>query len=437
MEARADFVPPYGEGVPITSDYLKTLLARLNIVHGVKYESIEKAALAANLSKRAQTNILIAEGTPSVPAAPAYFAKNKLLGGARPAAKDDEQTDYRTFSPFVIVQKGQVLAEIVPEVVGRPGINVHGEEMPFETQTFPVLHTGENTYTDDTRYYAAIDGQLIEKNGVLSVENRLVIRGDVNYTTGNIDFPGDVELNGLVADGFKIHSGGNLLAKQTLNATDVVAKGDIEVRGGIIGRGQATLKAGGEIRARFVENCKIAARGNIAIDMEILNASIYTMGKLIVGERGFIMGADIYAVHGMQCAKIGRTAGKASKIHVGVDFTVQKEIDKTINRIRPLNVKLEKLKTLIAADENVLGSRRQKMFALRDTLDTEIRRLQAVIDRLQTRVVVDENATVTIYGEISQGTLVEICQIALIIDRPLRRVTFSLDKARGKILQTM
>jgi uncharacterized protein (DUF342 family) len=436
MEARADFMPPYGEGAPITSDYLKTLLARFNIVHGVRYEELEKAALAVNLSKRAQTNVLIAEGTPSIPACPAYFVKNKHLDNALPAAEDGRQTDYRKFSPFVIVKKGQILAEIVPEVIGQPGKNVHGEEAPFETQTPHVLQCGENTSTDGTYFYAAIDGQLIEKNGVLSVSNKLVIPGDVNYTTGNINFPGDVEINGSVADGFKVYVDGNLLAKQTLNATDVVVKGSLEVRGGIIGRGQATIKVGGEIKVRFVENCKIAAWGNITIDTEILNASIYTMGKLNVGDRGFIMGADIYAVHGMRCAKIGRTMGKACKIHVGVDFTVQKEIDKNINRLRPLNAKLDKLKTLISVSEDITSARGKTMIELRNKLDAEIKRLSAVIDHLQTRVVVDEKASVEVYGEISQGTLIEICQIALIIDKPLQRITLKLDKARGKIVQT-
>jgi uncharacterized protein (DUF342 family) len=436
QEARADFFPPYGEGIPITSDYLKTVLTRFNIVHGIKYQEMEKAALAANLSKRTQANILIAEGTPPVPACPAYFVKNKQLGNIRPVTEESKRADYRRFSPFIIVKKGQILAEIVPEVIGRPGKNVHGEETPFETLTQPSLQPGENAYTDGTYIYAAIDGQLIEKNGVLSVSGKLIIQGEVNYTTGNINFPGDVELNGSVADGFKVYVGGNLLAKQTLNATDIVVKGHLEVRGGLIGRGQATVKAGGEIKARFVENCKIAAWGNITIDTEILNASVYTMGMLSVGDRGFIMGAEIYAVHGMRCAKIGRTAGRACKIHAGVDFTVQKAIDKTINQLRPLGVKLDKLKMLVSASEDVTGSRYQKMIELRNKLDAEIRRLQAVIEDLHTRVVVDEKAAVTVYGEISQGTLVEIGQIALIIDKPLQRVTFKLDKARGKIVQS-
>jgi tRNA(Phe) wybutosine-synthesizing methylase Tyw3 len=137
----------------------------------------------------------------------------------------------------------------------------------------------------------------------------------------------------------------------------------------------------------------------------------------------------------MRCAKIGKTAGKACKIHVGIDFTIQKEIDKHTDMRRVFAVKLEKLKELISAANDITGERYKKMIELRNRLDTEIRRLSAIIDRLQSRVIVDENARVTVNGEISQGTLIEICQVALFVDTPMRHVTLKLDKTQGRIVQ--
>jgi uncharacterized protein (DUF342 family) len=435
MEARADFIPAYGKGMPITSDYVNTLLSRLNIVYGVLHEEIEKTALAVNLSKTPQTNVLIAQGIPPVPACPAHFAKTENLGNARPVAGERESADYRKFSPFVIVKKGQVLAAFVPETEGRPGKTVHGTEIPFASVPPPKWEPGANTRTDGQYIYASIAGRLLDRDGVISVSDTLVIRDGVNYNTGDISFPGNVEISGAVADGFKIHAGGNLLVTQTLNASDVVARGNIEVLGGIIGRGQATLKAGGEIKARFVENCKIAARGDISVSAEILNASVYTMGTLRVGNRGVIIGVDIYAVHGMTCAKIGKTAGRACKIHVGVDFTVQREIDQKTNQLRMYNAKFDQLKMLISAADNTTGDRYKSMIEMRNKLDAEIKRLSAIIDDLRTRVIVDKNAAVTVTREISQGTLVEICQVALFVDAPLQRVTLKFDKTLGKIIQ--
>jgi uncharacterized protein (DUF342 family) len=436
MEAWADFLPPYGGGVPITGDYIKTLLLRLNIVYDIRHEDIEKAALAANLSKRSRTKVLIAEGMPPVPACPAYYLKNKYLENAPPAASDKEQADYRKFSPFVIVKKGQILARMIPETVGKPGTNVHGEAIPYGQRTPLNLLPGENTYCEGDYMYASVAGQLLDQNGVISVSNTLVIKGDVNYATGNIHFPGDVQINGSAADGFKVYAGGNLLITQTFNATDVISKGNTEVRGGIIGRGQATVKAGGELKAKFIENCRVAARGNITVSAEILNSSVYTMGMLNVSDRGLIMGVEVYALHGMKCAKIGKTAGNACKIHVGIDFAIQKEIEKAVTQLRLFNVKLEKLKALISAAGNTSGERYKKMIELRNSLDAEIGRLSAVIDSLQAKVIVDENAMVVVQDEISPGTLIEICQVALFVDKTLRRVILRLDKAQGKIVST-
>jgi SMC interacting uncharacterized protein involved in chromosome segregation len=137
----------------------------------------------------------------------------------------------------------------------------------------------------------------------------------------------------------------------------------------------------------------------------------------------------------MKCAKIGKTAGKSCKIHVGIDFTVQREIDKNTNQLRLYNVKFEKLKTLISTAEDVDGERYKKLIELRNKLDAEIQRVAALIDKLQTKVVIDERAAVTVTGEISQGTLIEICQVALFIDKPLRRATLRFDKSLGKIVQ--
>jgi uncharacterized protein (DUF342 family) len=184
-----------------------------------------------------------------------------------------------------------------------------------------------------------------------------------------------------------------------------------------------------------LENVKLAVRGDINIVSEVLNSSIYSMGKVIVGNRGFLMGVDIYAAHGLACGKIGKTSGKAARIHVGIDFTVQKQIEKTTADIRVITGKQEQLKSLLAAA--VPDSERYKKLletALR--FDIEMKKAAAIIETLQMRVVIDEKATVDILTEAAQGTLIEICQVALFVEQPIRRTRLKFDKAQGRIIQT-
>jgi hypothetical protein len=41
---------------------------------------------------------------------------------------------------------------------------------------------------------------------------------------------------------------------------------------------------------------------------------------------------------------------------------------------------------------------------------------------------------VEVSGEIVPGTLIEICQIALFVDEPLKKTRIKLDKAGGKLV---
>jgi hypothetical protein len=51
-----------------------------------------------------------------------------------------------------------------------------------------------------------------------------------------------------------------------------------------------------------------------------------------------------------------------------------------------------------------------------------------------TLVDADSDATVEVNGEIASGTLIEICEIALFVAEPLRRVRIKLDARNGKLV---
>ena len=62
------------------------------------------------------------------------------------------------------------------------------------------------------------------------------------------------------------------------------------------------------------------------------------------------------------------------------------------------------------------------------TTTRSARSLVAGLDR-------NEGATVAVHGFVSPGTSVEICHVSHFITRTERFVTFSLDKAKGKIAE--
>jgi uncharacterized protein (DUF342 family) len=436
LEAWADFMPPVKEGLPLTNEYLLILMEQFKITYGIHWETLRESAQQCNTYRKPINDILIAMGDPPVKETAEYFEINPHLTEIPipvPDKKRNDQIDFRSYSPFIIVKKDQVLAWNKPRKPGREGKNVHGAVIPCGINRFEGVSGGHNTKTTEKYIISEINGQLVETGGVLNVQANLVIKGSVGYATGNIIFPGDVLIEGAVSDGFKICSGGSVTIKQTFDVTEVIAKTDLNVAGGIIGRGRAFVKVGGALRTKFIQNCRVACRGTITADSGITNSSIYTMENLVLGEKGRILGGEIYAIHGIKAGGIGKDIGKATHIHCGIDFTLQKDKENCNAALRLLVEKITKLKAVLGAPD-MDGEKRTKVEELLKRLEEEQTKVTHQIGDLLGRINADENAVVEVTGEIAPGTLVEICEIALFVTEPLKRVRIKLDKPSGKVI---
>lgn len=434
LEARADFMPPLGDGQPLTPDYIASALDRLNIVHGVDWDVIRNAALECNLNRQPARSVVIARGDPPVEEILEYYELDPSFR-SWPNLPDADaiRVDYRELSPFVVVKKDQVLALFHPRKSGRPGKDVRGAEIPMPVRRPESAEPGQNTRRREDAIVAARDGRLVENGKELMVEEVLAVKGTVGYKTGHIVFPGDVIIDGSVADGFKVYSGGSIIAKQTFDATDVIAKKDMLIAGGVIGRGRASIKAGGGFKAKFVQNCRLAARGSVSISAAAVNSTIYTLDKLDLGDKGRIVGCEVYAVHGVRAAGIGTEGGKSTKLHCGVDFTAQQELDRVNEQVRTASLKAAKVRELIAAPSTD-GLLRTKYEDYLKRLSEEQNRLNARITDLLGRINADEDAAVEISGDAAKGTTIEICHISLVLDKTLKKVRFRLDKTQGKLV---
>jgi uncharacterized protein (DUF342 family) len=433
LETRADFIPPIGAGAPLTVERVHDFLKYLNIIYGVQTEAIQKAVSDCALTKQPVKNVLIARGDPPIHEIIAYFEINSRLIPAAPSVKKNGQIDYREYSPFIIVKKDQALAKLRPRVEGRAGKNIHNTPIPYKTIYPKGVIGGDHTRTDEKYIIAEINGQFIQEKNRLHVQDRLIIKGGVGYATGNITFPGDVIIDGPVSDGFKIYSEGSVTIKQTLDVTEVMTKGDLNVSGGIIGRGRSIVKVGGAIRTKFIENCHAACRKTITVETEIINSRVFTMERLDLGEKSFIIGSDITAIHGIRVGNIGKKTGKSSKLHCGIDFTVQQEIERNNSQLQLLSTKEKKIRELMALSP-ANPEKQVKLEVWLHRIAEEQYKLQNRLWDLMGRLNVNEHAAVEVYGEIAPGTLIEICQIALFVAEPLRRVRIKLDTFFGKLV---
>jgi len=432
LEVRGDFFPNMKGGSPINADYMRTLFEKNNIIHGLNQDEINYAFRQCVKEQKIARDVLIASGDPPVNEVLEYMQLNPLLGQDKNEKKDGSM-DHKSHSPFIIVNKDQAIAKQKSRKPGREGKNVYGEPIAFTVTRPEGVTPGENTRMEGRFLLSCINGQLVVENKRVNVRDSLVIKGAVGYATGNIVFPGNVEIHGTVSDGFKILSGGSITIKQTFDVTEAIAKDNLTVAGGIIGRGQAIVKVGGTLKTKFIENCRVACRKGINVDLEIINSNVFTLEAIEMTDKGRIVGGEIYAVKGIRTGGIGKKTGKAARIHCGVDFTLEQEKEKYNGILRILSAKLNHLRELMS-DPQAQGEKKEKMEALLRKLEDEQKKAQSRVTSLLGKMTTYWDAAVEVSGEITPGTLIEICQTALFVTEPLKNVKVRLDRENNKVI---
>ncbi|MFS0687693.1 FapA family protein [Sporosarcina sp. 179-K 8C2 HS] len=153
--------------------------------------------------------------------------------------KKDGSVDFREIKTIPSVERGQVLAVVHPPIPGEMGYTVTNEPLPAK-QTFPlIIKTGKGVMSVDNTIVATESGRpFIEKRGQLvkiSIMQKLTHIGNVDLTSGNIRFLGDVEVVGEVKGTMSVEADGDIIIHQTVNMATLTAAGAVITYGNIIG----------------------------------------------------------------------------------------------------------------------------------------------------------------------------------------------------------
>lgn len=429
MSATAVFSPPLGEGLPIDQDYVRNLLERLGLGEGVLWDDIAEALLACNLDRRVIRDRVIAKGISPEEEIPEHATLEERFRQKIPIVPETApRVDYKELSSLIVVRKGETLARIIPRQDGKEGRDLRGKSIPAPRRSVENHLPGKNVVTAEGALVAGTDGLLSMSEKRLDIEEILLVKGAVDYHTGHIVFPGDVVIEGNVGDGFKVWSGGSIICKSTMDAFDVNAKRDLLCSQGIIGKRKARIRVGGELRAKFIQNCKVAVRGDLHVVTAIVNSRIYSLGTLDLGDRGVFMGGEAYAVHGIRAGRLGNQAQQRTIVHAGTDFTIQQRLDQANERLRILALRAQQVDVLAAGRGGARADR------LREEVEKSVLETRTLIGQLLDSLDADENAIVEVRGDIYPGTVIEICRVRIVIDEVLKACRFRLDKAAGRLL---
>ncbi len=332
-------------------------LKEYGVVHGIKKDIIERMALEQVCDER----ILIAEGTLPEPGVDGRF---EILidtsGIGKPKRREDGSVDHKELKKVINVKKGQPLIRRIPPQPGKKGRSILGKDIDPPKSKDAVLSPSLGTEILEENpdlLVAATDGAVsLNTAGGMEVRTAKVINGDIDYSTGNISFSGDLKITGGVRAGFSIKADGNLTISGHVEDTEVSSSGDMEITGGAVGSNNGKLIIGGSLKVHHLENFTVQARKSIMVIDSILHSSIRTEALV---KAKTIVGGQIEAAHGIEAGTIGSASETKTVIKIGnVFFLLQqrKMVNEKQQEIRGGLIKCkEEIFTLVKNDMDSNG----------------------------------------------------------------------------------
>jgi uncharacterized protein len=368
MHVFMDCTPGYCNGKRLEEFDVKAKLKELGVNFGIDEKSISEAVGRANGLMEKRVAIPIAQGIQPIQG---KDGKVEYAFSTEPLEYDfrilpDGKIDYKSSTNILMAQKDMLLARIIDPQEGVPGTNVFSEKINAETgkPAFCTAGNGVRKSEDGKEFYAEINGSIMLNGTVLEVVNTYVVNGDVDYSTGNIQFNGNVVINGTIPDGFEVKADGDIVVLKIVESARLEAGRDIIIKGGVQGKGKGLISAGRDLRTEYAQNARLEAEGNIYIDNFAINSYIFTTKCLIMqNKKGAVIGGEVFAQRGIDVKYLGSETGVKTTVDAGNDYLVLRklsELDQAIEfcrkNVRKIEESLRPLFNKVKSGEGITDS---------------------------------------------------------------------------------
>lgn len=401
-------------GKPITPEQVEKEINESTISYGLEdMERIKKAVAASNSDGR----FLIAKWKPPVDGTNGYieykFSTDKV---AKPTERENGDVDFKDLGIVTNVLRGTKIARIYDPTTGEVGMDVMGIEIPQKEGAPAVYNLGAGTELSAGGHHilAATDGNLVFKGGCFVVEENLNINGDVDLSTGNIDFVGSVIISGSVFEGFCVTSKKDITIRGAATYAELKAGGDINIRLGCL---MSRVECGGTFKADFCENSRINGKGDVKAN-SFVGCEIFARKAIIAEGKGIISGGKYTALENIEASIIGSNSYVKTEINIGNNAILTAERENELAHIEKLKDAINQLAMVITqlSDRQKQGvklsARHEQMKAdsLRTKLLTQqqLQKSQQRVKEIENELALKQNFSVTCKKRFYPGTMIRI-----------------------------
>lgn len=350
MSATLTIIPPAERGENISFEEISKMLKEKGVREGIAVEKVKQLVEDGNNNKYAAEEV-IAEGTSPVHGVGGkveFLIDLESLG--KPQKLENGKTDYKNIKLVLDVSENQELARLIPPQKGKPGKNVLGETIPYREGVAVNLPGGINTSPEagkedvlvsTKKGYARLNGNVID------VCEGLVVDGDVDFSSGNIDYDKLIIVKGEVKSGFKVKGGADIEVGGTIEDAEISCNGNMVGRSGFVGTGKGKIYAKGNVSLAFIRNQEVKSEKEIFISNEVMNARLNAIKNIeITGA----VGGKIVAGEEIRTATLGNPNRNLTEAEAGKDFKfeeqkelLEKNLDDMGNHLKLLRQSIQKI----------------------------------------------------------------------------------------------
>ncbi|WP_251860551.1 flagellar assembly protein A [Clostridium sp. Marseille-Q2269] len=227
-----------------TKEEIKEALGKMGIVYGIVEENLQQC------TKNNCIELLIARGKETINEEDEII-EIKFTTDSKELKLEEDKTgnvDFKSIGSIESVKPGDVLAVRKKGKEGQDGIDIKGIIKKYKPGKRIILKPGQgSTLIDQDTIVAVIEGKPCVKSNVFYVYQVHEVKGDVDISTGNIKFIGDVVVQGSVKEGMKVEAGNSVEIKKHVERAEIISKSNLNIQGNIInsniyGGGEDTVK---------------------------------------------------------------------------------------------------------------------------------------------------------------------------------------------------
>ena len=415
LSAVARFYPPSDKGALMNrNDIISTIISA-----GVKFGLFENVIDEFLSGRMYCTDIEIAKAMMPVEGRSAsiryYFSTNMTR---QPKMNEDGTVDFHQLKLINHVKKNDILAELLPMDVGKPGIDVSGRLIKQQPVHNTVLrHSSKIRQSEDgLRLISEVDGHVYLVGDKVMVSDLYEIRSDIDLTTGDIEYSGSVSIKGNVRTGFTVRAKGTIFVEGVVEGATLISDAGIVLSRGMQGMNRGKLITSGDVVAKFIENSTVECDGSVTAEA-ILHSKIYAGKEIVVkGRKGFVTGGELHSGIEIHVKSAGSTMGTATLLEVGVDPKVVMEYHKIEKELSENNKEIYKLNQILELFQKkyngqIPADKLMTYCATKESYDKRKREIQEGMDRFRyLGSIIDDNKDGSI---IIDRTIYSGCKIVI------------------------